>query len=379
MSGRSDEVFVIEGGDLRPLPARPWRDKLFGKDLEDALHKVIEKQPNVLPGRQMDPGSDNPPRFVLLCHEIPSGGGSLDLLLVDQRGVLTLVEAKLIANSEARRAVIGQIIEYAASAVESWGNGRARAKAVEFWSKRRQDLDDLLCKEFGWDPEDLEEVEAFWLKVEENLQQGQIRLIIAADELRSEVRRMIEYLNGEMRRARIYGVELRRYGKEAGFEVLVPTLVGQMQATEALKPPPEVTLWSVERLQGAYDNLEDATLRQRLQRVLDWAQDRGVFLEARAQNPTFGLRGRSGRLLVSFFSNGHVYCYLSERRYPGGSEERDQLVAELRTLGMYPGDLDPRDVVSGRNLARKLTELREGELSTLLEVFSHFCGTPERA
>lgn len=210
MLGKSDEVFVIEGEDLRFLPARPWRADLFGKTLEDALHRVIEKQPNVLPGRQMDPGSADPPRFVLLCHEMPSGGGSLDLLLVDQRGVLTLVEAKLIASSEARRAVIGQIIEYAASAVESWGNGRARAKAVEFWSKSHQDLDDLLCKEFSWDPEDPEEVEAFWAKVEENLQQGQIRLIIAADELRPEVRRMIEYLNGEMRRARIYGVELRR-------------------------------------------------------------------------------------------------------------------------------------------------------------------------
>lgn len=112
--------------------------------------------------------------------------------------------------------------------------------------------------------------------------------------------------------------------------------------------------------------------------VLDWAQERDVFLEARAKNPTFGLRGRSGRRLVSFFSDGSLYCYLYERCYRGGSEERDQLVAELRTLGMYPGDLNPQDVVAGRNLARKLTELKEGELSTLLEVFSRFCGTPER-
>ena len=120
----SDEVFVINGEDFHALPSRPFRAGLFGKNLEEALQILIEKNPNVLPGKQMEPGSDDPPRFVLLRREMPVGGWSLDHLLVDQRAVLTLVEAKLMQNPEARRDVIGQIMEYAANAAQSWGNGR---------------------------------------------------------------------------------------------------------------------------------------------------------------------------------------------------------------------------------------------------------------
>jgi len=197
MPGASDEIFVIQGEDLSPLPARPFRAGLFGRNLEDALQTLLEKHPNVLPGRQMDPEGDDPPRFVLLCREMPSGGGSLDHLLVDQRAMLTLVETKLIQNSDARRAVIGQILEYAANAADSWGNGQARAKAIEFWSKRERNIDEIICDKLGQ-----EDVEAFWNKVEEELQEGRIRLIIAADELRVEVRRVIEYLNTEMKRVK---------------------------------------------------------------------------------------------------------------------------------------------------------------------------------
>jgi len=71
MSGKPDEVFFIEGERLKPLPARPFRFGLFGKTLEEALQELIERHPEVLPGKQMDPGSDDPPRFVLLYREMP--------------------------------------------------------------------------------------------------------------------------------------------------------------------------------------------------------------------------------------------------------------------------------------------------------------------
>jgi len=226
MRGKSDEVFIIENGDFRVLPSRPFRAGLFGTDLEEALQTLIEMAPNVLPGKQMDPGSDDPPRFVLLRREMPVGGWSLDHLLVDQRAVLTLVEAKLMQNPEARRDVIGQIMEYAANAAQSWGNGRARAKAREFWQKDSKDIDEVIRNAFG-----REDIEAFWHDVDENLQKGKVRLVIAADELRPEVRRTIEYLNAEMSTAEIYGLELRCYGNDSDSLVLVPYLIGQTQAT----------------------------------------------------------------------------------------------------------------------------------------------------
>jgi len=369
MPGASDEIFVIQGEDLSPLPARPFRAGLFGRNLEDALQTLLEKHPNVLPGRQMDPEGDDPPRFVLLCREMPSGGGSLDHLLVDQRAMLTLVETKLIQNSDARRAVIGQILEYAANAADSWGNGQARAKAIEFWSKRERNIDEIICDKLGQ-----EDVEAFWNKVEEELQEGRIRLIIAADELRVEVRRVIEYLNTEMKRVKIFGLELRCYGKESDRLVLVPTLFG---STQAIKGPSDTTLWTVERLRSAYDNLPNRDMGERLRRVLGWAVEQHCFLEARAKYPVFGLRGRSGVRIVTF-SPEWIFCYLNEKNFPEGAEERNRLVEELKILGMYERSFDPKDIPMGKNVARKLTDLKDDELKTLLEIFSRFCGMPER-
>ena len=114
---------------------------------------------------------------------------------------MTLVETKLIQNPESRREVLGQVIEYAANTNESWAHGRARQYATEFWSQQGRELDQVLLEEFGGDLD----IESFWGTVEENLKDGRIRLIIAADELRVEVRRMIEYLNKEMQNAEVLG------------------------------------------------------------------------------------------------------------------------------------------------------------------------------
>lgn len=227
----SEEIFLIDSGSLKPLPSRSMRQGLFGKSLEDALQTLLQNYPKLIPGKQIDPESNDPPHFVLLRREVPISGWSLDHLYVDQNGILTLVETKLIQNPESRREVIGQIIEYAANARELWALSRARHLATEYWSKQSKDIDTQLLDEFGADLD----IEAFWETVENNLKQGRIRLIIAGDELRPEVRRMIEYLNNEMQNAEVLGLELRCYGDDNGQLVLVPRLIGLSEASRQQK------------------------------------------------------------------------------------------------------------------------------------------------
>lgn len=232
MADQGDYVFLMKDNVPHPLPSHPYKEGLLGRELEDALQTLIERNPKILPGKQMDPGSEDPPRFVFLRREMPISGQSLDLLLADQRGILTLVETKLIQNPESRREVVGQIIEYAANAIQSWGNGRAREKAAEFWSRKGRNLDDVIREGF----EDAEiDIDAFWRSVEENLNDRNLRLIIAADQLRPEVRRIVEYLNQEMENTEVYGLELQCYGDEKASLVLVPRLIGQTQATAERK------------------------------------------------------------------------------------------------------------------------------------------------
>jgi hypothetical protein len=302
---------------------------------------------------------------------MPIAGWSLDHLFADQRGVLTLVETKLFQNPESRREVIGQIIEYAANATESWSGGSARQKATEFWSNQNppEELDKILQNEFG---EDLD-IEDFWKKAEENLKHGKMRLIIATDELRAEVRRMIEYLNNEMQNAEVLGLELKFYGEQEESMVLVPVLVGQSQSAIDKKGSGGNVKWTVDKLKEAYRELADNELGRKLQKVLDWAVDKEIFKIANAKFPTFGLQGKSKDRIVSFFSNGDVYCVLSEKYYLGEAEERDILVGKLKELQFLDRDLDPQQVVSGRNLTKKLFEMTDEQLDNLLDVFAVYC------
>lgn len=113
--------------------------------------------------------------------------------------------------------------------------------------------------------------------------------------------------------------------------------------------------------------------------MLDWAVANGYFLESRAKSPTFGLRGRSGERILSVLSDGAIYWYANEGFYPGGAAERNRLREGLERIQMLDPGFDPLTVVHGRNLARKLTELREDEFKSLLDVLSVYCGTPEKA
>ncbi len=369
MQNQSDEIFLLENDKLSPLPVQSMQAGLFGKTLEDALQTLLQKYPQVIPGKQIDPVSEDPPRFALLRREMPVGGWSLDHLYVDQRGVLTLVETKLIQNPESRREVIGQIIEYAANAGEFWASGRARQHAAEFWSKQNKELDQILQEQLG---EEID-VEDLWDSVEANLKRGHIRLIVVADELRPEVRRMIEYLNREMQNAEVLGLELKCYGEDISSLVLVPRLIGQTQDSIDRRTLGRGTiLWNVESLRTAYRNLPDSELGQRLLQALSWALENKLFLATRAKFPAFGLRSNNGSRVVSFYSGGAIHVYLNEKHFAGGPNERDQFVNELKELGLLDQVIDP-EVTTSRNLAMKLTELNDDKLTKLLDLFRRYC------
>jgi hypothetical protein len=362
----SDQVFIMQDANVRSLPARPFRVGLFGKTLEEALQVLIERHPAVIPGSQID--ATNPPRFALLGREVSIGSWSVDHLLVDQEGVLTLVETKLAENPESRREVIGQVLEYAANAEASWRDGRLQERAAAYWTKQGKDVNDVLRQHLGNPDVDVDE---FWRKAHENLRQGRLRILIIVDSLRPEVRRIIEYLNAEMANAEIYGLELQCYGDEGASLVLVPRLVGQTQAVADRKQADDSSQWSPDRLRATYREMEDVTLSSRLATLLEWALVRGCFMSARAKNPTFGLQDHASSRFFTVMGDGTLYWFTSLKHYPSPAE-RDRLFGELRSLGLVDPGWDLNTINSGRNLNRKLTDLREEELQKLTEILTPY-------
>jgi len=206
-----------------------------GYKSEDLLQGLLEKYPNLLAGDQIDISS--PRRWLLVSREfgVPSaeeagGRWSLDHLFLDQDAVPTLVEVKRSNDTRIRREVVGQMLDYAANAVLYWPVESIKSK---FESK---------CEVGGRVPEEvLEEFlkpdvgqEQFWQNLKTNLRAGKIRLVFVADEIPSELRRIIEFLNEQMDPAEVLAVEIRQY-VGGNLRTLVPRVIGQTEEAKGKK------------------------------------------------------------------------------------------------------------------------------------------------
>src|SRR5437773_10207554 len=75
---------------------------------ETQLQKMLHESPELVPKQ-----GDAQVRAFIRESGLP-GSGYTDLIGIDEDGNLYVVECKLITNSEIRRKVVGQILEYAA-------------------------------------------------------------------------------------------------------------------------------------------------------------------------------------------------------------------------------------------------------------------------
>jgi RecB family endonuclease NucS len=83
------------------------------QDLPDeaTLQRLIRENPEVLP--LGDLGDDVPPLLVV-GRETALPKGYVDVIGVDEEGLITLIECKLARNTEVKRKVIGQVLGYGA-------------------------------------------------------------------------------------------------------------------------------------------------------------------------------------------------------------------------------------------------------------------------
>lgn len=200
---------------------------------EDTLQVLLAEHPQLLGGEELDP--NDPRRFLLLKREVhDQDSGYVDHLFVDQDGVLTLVEAKLGKNHEARRKVVGQLLDYASSAAASW-----TAKTLTGWLEERCEQDDLdpsaVFDEFETE---LSEPGQFWARVEDNLRAGNIRLIFACDgEVPVSLCRIVEFLNERMRPTEVLALEVKTLQSD-DKTIFVSNVVGSTERARALKGKP---------------------------------------------------------------------------------------------------------------------------------------------
>ena len=197
-------------------------------DLEDTLQELLASNPELLSGEQINP--DSPRRWILVRREqgIADTEGSphrwaLDHLLIDQDGIPTLVEVKRSSNSEIRRTIVGQMLDYAAHATRTWNVGDIRQSFEESNKNPEYALNELLQSDSEPDADE------FWQKVETNLRAARLRLLFVADGIPDELTRVVEFLNQQMPGIEVLAVEIKRF-RGATSQTLVPRVIGRTAA-----------------------------------------------------------------------------------------------------------------------------------------------------
>ncbi|MBC8273704.1 MAG: hypothetical protein H8E40_01870 [Chloroflexi bacterium] len=212
------KILLIDGGKATPLNETKFTE-------ESKLQDYLEEYPSLIPLADIVEGAAD-----LLCigREVGAGSGSIDLLCIDNDSLLTIVETKLRRNREARREVVGQIIEYA-SYVSQWTADDVYRIANEYFAKsekapqsyKGKTLDEVIREIVGDEFSD----EAFRARIGQNLRDGRIRLVITVDELIEPLRATVTFLNSHSN-FDILLLQVTDFEESETKKVLVPLLFG---------------------------------------------------------------------------------------------------------------------------------------------------------
>ncbi len=189
---------------------------------EDHMQALVARYPDLIGDR------DGP--LLLIRREQPisdspdgSGRWSLDHLFVTREGIPVLVELKRAVDTRLRREVVGQMLDYAANCVAYWQAGTIAAAYGATCAAANIDAEARLA-EFLGDGDPI----GFWSQVDANFQAGRVKLVFVADSIPSELARIVEFLNEQMR-ADVRAVELNWYQNAQGATTLVPRVIGETQ------------------------------------------------------------------------------------------------------------------------------------------------------
>lgn len=152
---------------------------------ESDLQALIHENPRCLPIAEVDPIFHD---AVPVCRELATRAGYIDNLLLTPSGLPVLVECKLWRNPQARREVVGQIIDYAKE-LARWTASDLQREVSKSTKRSGNVLVDIL-NEAG---ENIDEI-AFNDAITANLRRGRFLLLIVGDGIREGVEAISEYL-----------------------------------------------------------------------------------------------------------------------------------------------------------------------------------------
>lgn len=322
-------IWTKAGTDWKPATAQPFSD-------ETALQEMVAENPNLLPLA----GS---PQLIVLGREVRLGSGKVDVLAVETSGRPTIIEVKLDRNPEARRAVVAQVLAYAASLhgldLESLEQGSLQGPL--------QKIRYTSLAEAVQDQESAVDLGDFSASFQEHLDNGQFRLVLVLDDVSTELVSIIGYLeNVTIPGLTIDLVTVRVY-EVGGVEVALPQRISPDRSSVAAVSERPVSRRSRARTYDGPDAFAESVQRvkevdrQLFQDLIEWAKkvaelpSVALISSISPAGNVFSLHPRltaDNAGLVSIANNdGRLYFRMERRRFeslaPASIERIERLIA----------------------------------------------------
>ncbi|GAA3345447.1 hypothetical protein GCM10020358_52560 [Amorphoplanes nipponensis] len=346
-------------GAWKPLAASPYA-------AEKVLQDLVAQSPQMLPLA----GS---PRLTVLGTEVQLGAGRADIVAVESSGRLVVIEIKLADNPEARRAVVSQILSYAAYLQGLDPQYLQSATLAVHLS--RQGNSTIWEAVHNDDQETALDEAAFADGLAASLSAGAFRLVIVLDQVPDELVQLVGYLELVTDKVIIDLLTISSY-EVGSSKVLIPQRIDPGRRQAELSSA-EATARQANAAQPGSQDFRAAIaeapseFRPLLERLLTWADSLNtspmIKLETyRGKNQITTLlpRIRSDNAgLVTIYLDPKTACIqlwpsVFQRRAPAS------ILAVNRELGV--------EMAAGR----RIHEVSDGLLAALTSAYEEAAGAP---
>jgi len=180
---------------------------------EDWIQRICFENASLLPVEELEPTFAG---MIPICRELRTKSGSVDLIYLNEYGFITIGECKLWRNPEARRKVVGQVLDYAKD-IAQWDYSKFEEECLKARKDSTGSLFDLIHEYYP----DIEE-QQFIDSVQTNLQRGRFLLAVIGDGIRENMEEMAEYIqrNGNLGFT-LALIELPVYRKSDNSELVI--------------------------------------------------------------------------------------------------------------------------------------------------------------
>ena len=204
------------------------KKQLGSKDYnENWIQKLCFDNPNLLPFVELEPIFNG---MIQICRELATESGYADLLYVNADGFITIGECKLWRNPEARRKVVGQILDYAKD-LSKWNYSKFESECLKAGKYSKKSLFEIISK----NQPDIEETE-FIDSVQKNLEKGRFLLLIIGDGIQENMEDLVNYIHHSGNLHFTLGlIELPVYENKENNELIVtPRILAKTKEIERI-------------------------------------------------------------------------------------------------------------------------------------------------